>query len=327
MENKKTVYHDRVNILFSEYYNSREESNMETKKQTLLMKIYEAMFCYLDCCGKPFNYSGNAKYTDYSLELLEVTKSSLKSFCEKKFEIDPETKSLKNANFAAYLKNFMDLRFNSLEAKNSLEDKTGISIPREKNLLIRKLKKEYEHLSRTIKNNVLLNEQIKIRFNLSDEDLKTYLPLIEGEKVSIDKPIGDDGEGSTFGDLLQSKTFQTPEEAYENSEALKLFLDKIQNAWILSKDTDGVLSDALTADVLGRLFGKITEGITENSIYPMFQEYSCFNSVMLKNFFEDPAFKLPTQEEIGQQHPNKEGKPMSKSGVSVKLTRFYEKLK
>ena len=54
----------------------------------------------------------------------------------------------------------------------------------------------------------------------------------------------------------------------------------------------------------------------------VFESFHFINQEMLRKYFQDSTYKLPTQTEIGLAHGG-----MSKSGVSKKLKRFYADLK
>ena len=115
----------------------------------------------------------------------------------------------------------------------------------------------------------------------------------------------------------------------EKRDALVSVMEAIQNSWIeFDPETRSLLSDALTADILGTMFDSgaldsVPEEISsEYENMDVFESFHFINQEMLRKYFQDSTYKLPTQTEIGLAHGG-----MSKSGVSKKLKRFYADLK
>ena len=74
------------------------------------------------------------------------------------------------------------------------------------------------------------------------------------ESISLDKTISKEEDGASLGSLIGTKDF-SPQDMIEKRDALVSVMEAIQNSWIeFEPETRSLLSDALTADILGTMF-------------------------------------------------------------------------
>lgn len=337
---KQTVNHfDNVNSFYSEYYSLLNQKNVETALQTARDNIIKEVCCifYLDdnyhtILDEAYNHTQKKENKEYSLEIFEITLACLKTFDKKDFsndEADDERVAKKEKNFAKYVTSSINRKLKYLKAQTAIENNNAMKIPREKINLIRKIKTENEHLSRMITNPETRAEQIKMKLNISDDYFNILLPMALHTKVSLDSQISSEKEESkTLIDFIAAE-FSTAEELLENKENFTEFLTLIQNEWEKKHDTEHVLSDALTVDILGKMFGTDSgeldskiDTIDNNEYYLILKKYSCFNIDIITEYFTNPSYKLPNQTAIGQIHNG-----LTKAAISKKLSRFYDKIR
>ncbi|UTC64536.1 hypothetical protein E4O00_12335 [Treponema sp. OMZ 788] len=337
--NKQAVNHfEKINNFYGEYYLLLNQNNVEIALQTLRDKIIKEVCCifYLDdnyhaVLDETNGHTKKKENKEYSFEIFEITLACLKTF-SKNSVVNNESGIEKTAggenNFARYVTSSINRKLKYLKAQRDVEDDNAMMIPREKIELIRKIKKEYEHFSKIIKNQQILMQQIKIKLNISDENFKILLPMALHKKVSLDNQIfSEKGDCKTAADTIAS-AIPTAEELIEKQEDFIELLNVIQDEWEKSYNKDCVLSDAITVDILFRMFRNVSMEassrlrIIDKEYYAILKQYSCFNINILAEYFSDPSYKLPTQSQIGQIHGD-----LTKAAISKKLSRLYEKVR
>ena len=113
---------EKINELFDEYLKTLNLANTETAKLAIEEKIILTV------------WKANKNYREYSVEVIEKVKESLKYF--------PDSKARKNGGeFSKYLFNSLQNSIGSTKGEESLEQKTGLSISDEDQKLIRKINK------------------------------------------------------------------------------------------------------------------------------------------------------------------------------------------
>ena len=82
-------------------------------------------------------------------------------------------------------------------AQEAVKEKHTMDIPRDKILLLRRIKKENDQLFRLgIKNQEKRFIQIQRNLGLLDKDCKELIPLALNETVSLEKSIGNEDDGT-----------------------------------------------------------------------------------------------------------------------------------
>lgn len=321
MDNKENSHFDEINALYFEYASLKNKENVENKLQVLKSSIIveTCKMFHLDRAG--YHYK-DINYQEYAEEIFVAVKDSLEYYKIK-------TVDKIDSGFAKYLITSVKKKVKFAAAQGAAEDKNTMDIPRDKILLLRRIKKENDQLLRLgIKNQEKRFYQIQLKLGLSDKDCKELIPLALDEVISLDKTIRKEKDGASLGDLIGTKDF-SPQDMIEKRDVLVSVMKAIQNSWKeFTQETRSLLSDALTADILGIMFDagsvdSVSDKISsEYENMDVFESFIFINHEMLRKYFTDPSYKLPTQTEIGLAHGG-----MSKSGVSKKLKRFYADLK
>ena len=321
MDNKENSHFDEINTLYFEYASLKNKENVENKLQVLKSSIIveTCKMFHLDRAG--YHYK-DINYQEYAEEIFVAVKDSLEYYKIKTVDKIDE-------GFAKYLITSVRKKVKFAAAQGAVEEKNTMDIPRDKILLLRRIKKENDQLFRLgIKNQEKRFYQIQLNLGLSEKDCKELIPLALEESISLDKTISKEEDGASLGSLIGTKDF-SPQDMIEKRDALVSVMEAIQNSWIeFDPETRSLLSDALTADILGTMFDSgaldsVSEEISsEYENMDVFESFHFINQEMLRKYFQDSTYKLPTQTEIGLAHGG-----MSKSGVSKKLKRFYADLK
>ena len=321
MDNKENSHFDEINTLYFEYASLKNKENVENKLQVLKSSIIveTCKMFHLDRAG--YHYK-DINYQEYAEEIFVAVKDSLEYYKIK-------TADKIDEGFAKYLITSVKKKVKFAAAQGAVEEKNTMDIPRDKILLLRRIKKENDQLFRLgIKNQEKRFYQIQLNLGLSEKDCKELIPLALEESISLDKTISKKEDGASLGSLIGTKDF-SPQDMIEKRDALVSVMEAIQNSWIeFDPETRSLLSDALTADILGTMFDSgaldsVPEEISsEYENMDVFESFHFINQEMLRKYFQDSTYKLPTQTEIGLAHGG-----MSKSGVSKKLKRFYADLK
>lgn len=321
MDNKENSHFDEINTLYFEYASLKNKENVENKLQVLKSSIIveTCKMFHLDRAG--YHYK-DINYQEYAEEIFVAVKDSLEYYKIKTVDKIDE-------GFAKYLITSVRKKVKFAAAQGAVEEKNTMDIPRDKILLLRRIKKENDQLFRLgIKNQEKRFYQIQLNLGLSEKDCKELIPLALEESISLDKTISKEEDGASLGSLIGTKDF-SPQDMIEKRDALVSVMEAIQNSWIeFDPETRSLLSDALTADILGTMFDSgaldsVPEEISsEYENMDVFESFHFINQEMLRKYFQDSTYKLPTQTEIGLAHGG-----MSKSGVSKKLKRFYADLK
>lgn len=321
MDNKENSHFDEINTLYFEYASLKNKENVENKLQVLKTSIIveTCKMFHLDRAG--YHYK-EINYQEYAEEIFVAVKDSLEYYKIKTVDKIDE-------GFAKYLITSVRKKVKFAAAQGAVEEKNTMDIPRDKILLLRRIKKENDQLFRLgIKNQEKRFYQIQLNLGLSEKDCKELIPLALEESISLDKTISKEEDGASLGSLIGTKDF-SPQDMIEKRDALVSVMEAIQNSWIeFDPETRSLLSDALTADILGTMFDSgaldsVPEEISsEYENMDVFESFHFINQEMLRKYFQDSTYKLPTQTEIGLAHGG-----MSKSGVSKKLKRFYADLK
>ena len=321
MDNKENSHFDEINTLYFEYASLKNKENVENKLQVLKSSIIveTCKMFHLDRAG--YHYK-EINYQEYAEEIFVAVKDSLEYYKIKTVDKNDE-------GFAKYLITSVRKKVKFAAAQGAVEEKNTMDIPRDKILLLRRIKKENDQLFRLgIKNQEKRFYQIQLNLGLSEKDCKELIPLALEESISLDKTISKEEDGASLGSLIGTKDF-SPQDMIEKRDALVSVMEAIQNSWIeFDPETRSLLSDALTADILGTMFDSgaldsVSEEISsEYENMDVFESFHFINQEMLRKYFQDSTYKLPTQTEIGLAHGG-----MSKSGVSKKLKRFYADLK
>ena len=117
-------------------------------------------------------------------------------------------------------------------------------------------------------------------------------------------------------DFFCSSNAYSPQQLYEQDETNNELLSKINEQWHKQKeDSKQLMSELLTLIVIEALNKKYI-----NLEYTTFENFKFINRKMLKIYFFNHDEEIPSHQEIGEKYG------LTKSGVSKKISRFFEKI-
>lgn len=329
---------DCICKLYSEYQELLDKENVEIQRQTLKEKIIiqVCQIFYLDeqcnsILDEDEGHNVKKENKKYSDEIFLVTLECFKNF-EKQFHCDRALgnhTSKTGKDFARYVLSSVKRKLNYLKAHEGINEANQMKIPREKLDLVRKIKKEDEHLSSLIKNKERRAEQIKKLLTLDDSEFELLYNCAMNKTQSLDSCYSEESDEISLMDFVKDESLDIEGAIVEGIEARKTLtsiLSQMQQHW--EKKRDKALSDILTVHILQTMFDKTPSTVastSKNSIayanIDILQKFSFLNREMVNSFFNDTTYSLPNQVEIGAMHGG-----LTKSAISKKLSRFLESL-
>lgn len=327
---------DCICRLYSEYQELLDKENVEIQRQTLKEKIIiqVCQIFYLDeqcnsILDEDEGHNVKKENKKYSDEIFLVTLECFKNF-EKQFHCDRALgnhTSKTGKDFARYVLSSVKRKLNYLKAHEGINEANQMKIPREKLDLVRKIKKEDEHLSSLIKNKERRAKQIKKLLTLDDSEFELLYNCAMNKTQSLDSCYSEESDEISLIDFVKDESLDIEGAIVEGIEARKTLtsiLSQMQQHW--EKKRDKVLSDILTVHILQTMFDKTSSTVastSKNSIayanIDILQKFSFLNREMVNSFFNDTTYSLPNQVEIGAMHGG-----LTKSAISKKLSRFLE---
>lgn len=329
---------DCICKLYSEYQELLDKENVEIQRQTLKEKIIiqVCQIFYLDeqcnsILDEDEGHNVKKENKKYSDEIFLVTLECFKNF-EKQFHCDRALgnhTSKTGKDFARYVLSSVKRKLNYLKAHEGINEANQMKIPREKLDLVRKIKKEDEHLSSLIKNKERRAEQIKKLLTLDDSEFELLYNCAMNKTQSLDSCYSEESDEISLMDFVKDESLDIEGAIVEGIEARKTLtsiLSQMQQHW--EKKRDKALSDILTVHILQTMFDKTPSTVastSKNSIayanIDILLKFSFLNREMVNSFFNDTTYSLPNQVEIGAMHGG-----LTKSAISKKLSRFLESL-
>lgn len=283
---------EKINALFYEYLKALNLDNTENARLTIEQKIILAV------------WESNKSYRDYSLEVVETTRASLKYF--------PNSEALKNGiPFSRYLFNALSNSINTYRDKEALADKNGgMYISDDKYRQIKKIAKTFAELKKIhhdLDDSSIIEKAAAILGKDPDE-ITDCLKLSQAAKTGIDVKNEDGEEYSVLDTILDENEKNSLESWLVNKEKQEYIFRAIQKAW--EKKSDPMLSELLTVKVLQAYLD------IENM-----EDYTFLNKEIYNSFLKDSKYKLPEDSEIAEKYK------LTKAAASKTLSRFWDSLK
>ena len=201
----------------------------------------------------------------------------------------------------------------------SFESKSGMHITDPENRKRKRIEKAYKQFSTfqsTDKESFI--EYAISYLGFERNDLEEYLFPKQTVSLFAQSKTDASDEYCVADNYIDSTKVVDNSDALANMEQLQEQLKAIDILWQKQKaDAQPILSELLTRELLAD-FKKNT---ASDSMIGTLTESKFVCKDMVRNFFTDMNFKLPTQQEIGEKYE------ITKSAACVKLTRFIEKLK
>ena len=217
------------------------------------------------------------------------------------------TKSIKNK-----------LMNNSIET-SFLDSTGGMHISDNYKKTQKKLKRIYQSFIVLRKDRVseqeLNNDFVEYASKYFDVDKNIVVDFLNPQ-CTISKVKRNSEEISNIIDFVCDSNAYSPQQLYELNEINNELLSKINEQWNKQKeDTKQLMSELLTLIVIEALNKKYI-----NIEYTIFENFKFINRKMLKIYFFNHDEEIPSHQEIGEKYG------LTKSGVSKKISRFFEKI-
>ena len=195
-------------------------------------------------------------------------------------------------------------------------EKTGMHITDQEDRKRKKIEKAYKQYACMNKDNkYAFIEYAEVYLGFSREDLETYLFPATTLSLFV---INNNGEEYSIGDSSSAKNVLGRITQFPDTCEFEAQLKIINETWLKQKeDSKLVLSVAITVDLLVYF----SKALMDVDLLSVLQKFDFIDKKILSSFFKDKNYKLPTQTEIGVMFN------LSKSGVSVKVTRFIKSIK
>ncbi len=197
------------------------------------------------------------------------------------------------------------------------EIKSGMHITDPENRKRKKIENAYKQFKSFNSND--LNAFIEYATNhLGFEKTEVEEYLFPKQSVSLFAQSKNDDEYCIADKYVDSSKINDNAEILNSTEQMQTQFKAIDNLWLKQKDdARPVLSELLTRELLA----DFKKNSVLDSVIDILNQPQFVCKQMVESFFSDLNYQLPTQQEIGQKYG------ITKSAVSVKLTRFIEKLK
>ena len=285
----------KINELFDEYLKILDLENTENAKMAIEQKIYLAV------------WDAKKKYREYSVEVIETVKEALKYYF-------PNSEAFKQGiPFSQYLFFSLGNSISTSEEKTNLADQNGGQhISDDKYRRIKKVKIFFEDIRKTFPDQHLedcdIIEKAVLALGMDEDEIRECLKMSKAATTGTENPNEDDDSTTLieeqFDDIVDNNSIET---MFASHEALEQTLSLLDSEW--KKKSDPMLSELLTVFAL------------ENGLTKEYSDYSFLNKEILDDYFKDPDYKLPEQQEIAEKYDQ------TKSAASKLLSRFWEKIR
>ena len=201
----------------------------------------------------------------------------------------------------------------------SFESKTGMHIPDPENRKRKRIEKAYKQFitfQSTDKESFI--EYAISYLGFERQDLEEYLFPKHTVSLFAQSKIDSADEYCVADNYIDSTRLVDNGEVIASTELLQAQLKAIDILWInQKKNAQPLLSELLTRELLS----DIKNNTASDNMIEIFKQSKFICKEMVEAFFADKNYKLPSQQQIGQKYG------ITKSAASVKMTRFFEKLK
>ena len=302
----KVLAFSEIDELFLKFKEASKQENTEKYLDKLKNDIISALWN---------NLKTKKRIAEALIENADVM-VKVTSYCIKKYsEFDDYQ------GFSAYTTKSIKNKLANCSIESSFQDSTGGM----------HISDNYKKTQYTLKR--LYKSFIALRKNsVSEEELNNNFVEYASKYLEIDKYIVMDflnphrtieveksnSENRTYDvtDIFGGSTEYSPQELYELNETNQEILFKINELWNKQKeDSKQLMSELLTLFVIEALNKQFI-----NIEYAAFESFPFINRKMLKIYYFNHDEEIPSQQEIGEKYG------LTKSGVSKKISRFFEKI-
>ena len=302
----KILEFSEIDNLFLKYKDASKQDNTEKYLEKLKNDIVTALWN---------NLRTKKKIAEALMENADVMVKTT-AYCIKKYsEYDDYN------GFSAYTTKAIKNKLTTSSIDSDFQDSTGgmhVSDNYKENQS--KLKRLYKSFVALRKNNTSENELnnsfVEYASKYLEIDKSIVVDFLYPKKASGMEINNSEDSSYDITDVFGSSNTYSPAQIYEQSETNNEILSKINDEWNKQKeDSKQLMSELLTLFVI--------EALSKKFIcleYISLEPYSFINRKMLKIYYFKHDEEIPSQQAIGEKYG------LTKSGVSKKVSRFFEKI-
>ena len=298
---------EEIDKTYAKYLTAVSGNNNESQIDTLTSQIIEEIWCNLHS-----NHKFKKLLDDFPDEMIDVCKYWIKKY------------STNNDyhGFSACTFRYIEMRLNTCAAEKAFDDSTaGMHVTDEYKRTQNKLKQLYKSFA-LFRKSVLSEEELNNKFvdyalEHMNIDRSIVIDFLNPKKATRIEKNNSEDDSYDITDIFGGSNTYSPEKIFEQNESNNEILSKINDEWNKQKeDSKLLMSELLTLSIIEAI-EKNYLNIESTSLEP----YSFINRKMMKVYFFNHDEEIPTKQQIGEKYK------LTKSGVSKKLSRFFEKIK
>lgn len=302
----KILEFSEIDNLFLKYKDASKQDNTEKYLEKLKNDIVTALWN---------NLRTKKKIAETLMENADVMVKTT-AYCIKKYsEYDDYN------GFSAYTTKAIKNKLTTSSIDSDFQDSTGgmhVSDNYKENQS--KLKRLYKSFVALRKNNTSENELnnsfVEYASKYLEIDKSIVVDFLYSKKASGMEINNSEDSSYDITDVFGGSNTYSPAQIYEQSETNNEILSKINDEWNKQKeDAKQLMSELLTIFVIEALSKKFI-----SLEYTSLEPYSFINRKMLKIYYFNHDEEIPSQQAIGEKYG------LTKSGVSKKISRFFEKI-
>lgn len=309
---RKILDFSEIDELFLEYKKACVTPNNEQFVTTQKSKIIEELWRNL----KTKNIY--IKIEEFPDEMVKVTNYCMKVFKEKETHL----------GFSSYTLAAIHNRLATCMQNMSFDENTkGMHVSDKYRIIQNKLRRLYKSFVSLRKSNdsekELNDKFVEYASNYLEIDKQIVIDFLNPKQSTQLEYSEDEEEAFDISDLLGGTDIYSPISEIENREKNDIVFSQINKEWANQKeDSKPVMSELLTLVILDAIDkGFIQTGnISKANLCNQLKQYGFISKELITRYFSDNNIDLPTQQQIGDKYG------LSKSGVSKKLSRFFEKI-
>lgn len=302
----KILEFSEIDNLFLKYKDASKQDNTEKYLEKLKNDIVTALWN---------NLRTKKKIAEALMENADVM-VKITAYCIKKYsEYD-------NYNgFSAYTTKAIKNKLTTSSIDSDFQDSTGgmhvSDNYKEKQSKLKRLYKSFVALRKNnTSENELNNSFVEYASKYLEIDKSIVVDFLYPKKASGMEINNSEDSSYDITDIFGGSNTYSPAQIYEQSETNNEILSKINDEWNKQKeDSKQLMSELLTLFVI--------EALSKKFIcleYTSLEPYSFINRKMLKIYYFNHDEEIPSQQAIGEKYG------LTKSGVSKKVSRFFEKI-
>lgn len=224
--------------------------------------------------------------------------------------------------FSAYTTKAIKNKLSTTVIDSSFQESTGgMHISDNFKKIQNSLKRLYKSFSSLRKSNTseeeLNNCFVEYASKYLNIEKYVVIDFLNPKKATRIEKNNSEDDSYDITDIFGGSNTYSPEKIFEQNESNNEILSKINDEWNKQKeDSKLLMSELLTLSIIEAI-EKNYLNIESTSLEP----YSFINRKMMKVYFFNHDEEIPTKQQIGEKYK------LTKSGVSKKLSRFFEKIK